>query len=55
MRFKPWTVCPVASHYTNCAIPSHPLPLQVIHVYNQKVPAEIDYISFKIICQFCFG
>jgi hypothetical protein len=53
MRFKPWIVWSTA--VTIQILPSHSLPLQVIHGYIEKVPAEMDYISFKIICQFYFG
>jgi hypothetical protein len=36
-------------------LPSQPLTLQVIYRYIQNVSAEMDCVSFKIICQFYFG
>jgi hypothetical protein len=39
--------------YSTVIVPillSQPLPLQVMHGYIHEVPAEMDYISFKILC-----
>jgi len=42
--------CLAHSTVTTQTVPSQSLPLQVIYGYVHKWSAEINYISFKIIC-----
>jgi hypothetical protein len=44
--FDPWTVQPVASRYTDWAIPAH-VPLLNIHVNKHKVADDLHWLKYR--------